>query len=348
MSGSERKSNLFKVAIVGGASLKGKEVRDALSERNFPSVDIKLLDDEDALGQLEQVNDEPTFIQSVSPEQLEGVDFAFLAADQISTAGNWSTARDAGCDLIDLSYALENNTDVELRAPWVERELGHTRDAGLKTAPVVVAHPAAVALAILLSRLQKVVPLRLASAVIGQPASEYGRRGMDELHDQTVNLLSFQQMPTAVFGAQAAFNMYVESVKDATPSLAESEARILRHSEKITRGQVITPSVLLVQTPVFHGYTVAAFLLTEGDTTPEALQKALEGPHVSPSNEAEDYPSNVNIAGVDKILASVRGDGAGGSGYWLFAAFDNLRLPALQAVECAEEMALTRPRGTLQ
>ena len=93
---------------------------------------------------------------------------------------------------------------------------------------------------------------------------------------------------------------------------------------------------------------MAAFLLTEGDTTPEALQKALEGPHVSPSNEAEDYPSNVNIAGVDKILASVRGDGAGGSGYWLFAAFDNLRLPALQAVECAEEMALTRPRGTLQ
>ena len=103
MTGTDRNSNLFKVAIVGGASLKGKEVRDALSERNFPSVDIKLLDDEDALGQLEQVNDEPTFIQSVSPEQLEGVDFAFLAADQISTAGNWSTARDAGCDLIDLS-----------------------------------------------------------------------------------------------------------------------------------------------------------------------------------------------------------------------------------------------------
>jgi len=348
MSGTERKSNLFKVAIIGAASLKGKEVSDALSERNFPAVDIKLLDEEDALGQLEQVNDEPTFIQSVSPEQLEGVDFAFLAADQLSTSGNWSTARDAGCDLIDLSYALENNTDVELRAPWVERELGHVREAGLKTAPVVVAHPAAVTLALLLARLQKTVPLRVASAVIGQPASEYGRRGMDELHDQTVNLLSFQQMPTTVFGAQAAFNMYAQPVVSAQPTLAESEARIVRHFEKITGGTVIKPSVLLVQTPVFHGCTMAIFLLTEHETKVATLQKALDGPHVGLSNDAEDYPSNVNIAGVDKILASVREDGAGGNGFWLFAACDNLRLPAMLAVECAEEMALTRPRGTLQ
>ena len=40
-----------------------------------------------------------------------------------------------------------------------------------------------------------------------EPASEHGQRGMDELHQQTVNLLSFQPLPKDVFDAQVAFNM---------------------------------------------------------------------------------------------------------------------------------------------
>ena len=30
--------NLFRVAIVGAASLKGKELKDVLEERNFPAA----------------------------------------------------------------------------------------------------------------------------------------------------------------------------------------------------------------------------------------------------------------------------------------------------------------------
>ena len=205
------------------------------TERNFPAVDIKLLDEEEALGQLDQVNDEPAFIQGVLPEHLEGVDFAFLTADESFIAKVWASVRDCGSEIIDLSYALENNTDVALRAPWVEKELGHSHEDALQSGPVVIAHPAAVVLALLLGRLQTVAPLRIASAVIGQPASEYGRRGMDELHDQTINLLSFQQLPTACFGTQVAFNLFVQSNETACPSLAQSEARILRHFRAMRR-----------------------------------------------------------------------------------------------------------------
>ena len=91
MSQPAKNSNLFAVAVVGASALKGKEVRDVISERNFPAVDIKLLDEEDALGTLEQVNDEPVFIQGVLPEHLEGVDFAFLTADESYIAKTWAT-----------------------------------------------------------------------------------------------------------------------------------------------------------------------------------------------------------------------------------------------------------------
>jgi aspartate-semialdehyde dehydrogenase len=348
MSQAARKSNLFTVALVGAASLKGKEVRDVLIERSFPTVDIKLLDEEDALGQIEQVNDEPAIIQGVSPEHLEGVDFAFLTADEPFIAKTWAIVRDSGSEIIDLSYALENNTDVVLRAPWLEREMGHTHEVGLKSVPVVVAHPAAVVMALLLARLQKAGPVQLASAVIGQPASEYGRRGMDELHDQTVNLLSFQQMPNSIFGTQAAFNLFAQPVDGAQPSLQETESRIVRHFHAITKKELSIPAVLLVQAPVFHGYTIAMFVQMGAPVTATALEAALQGPHLKVANAQDEFPSNVNVAGSSEILASIRPDGGSGNGFWLFAACDNLRVLAIQAVECAEELVLTRPRGKLQ
>jgi aspartate-semialdehyde dehydrogenase len=226
--------------------------------------------------------------------------------------------------------------------------LGLVHEVALQSVPVVVAHPAAVMMALLMARLEKAVPVKFASAVLAQPASEYGRPGMDELHDQTVNLLSFQQMPTAVFGTQVSFNASAQSFADAHPPLGEIEARILRHYREIVRGQLSTPAMLLVQSPVFHGYTAAIFILTGKATTAERLQSALNGAHIVVSSEADESPSNVNIAGSSHILASVRADGAGGNGYWVFAACDNLRLSAIQAVECAEEMLHTRPRGQLQ
>jgi aspartate-semialdehyde dehydrogenase len=360
MSRSAKKSNLFTVALVGAVALKGKEVRDVLSERSFPAADIKLLDEDDALGQLDQVNDEPAFIQAVLPEHLEGVDFAFLTADESYIANVWASVRDSGSEIIDLSYALENNTDIVLRAPWLEREVERegernvTRETGrapklaLQSAPVVIAHPAAVVLALLLGRLQKAAPIQLASAVIGQPASEYGRRGMDELHDQTVNLLSFQQMPSAFFGTQVAFNLFAYSLEAAQPSLAETEARIVRHLHAIAQQDVTVPAVLLVQAPVFHGYAIAVFVQTGSPVKAEALEAALAGPHVTVASGQDDFPSNVNVAGSSEILVSIRPDGAGGNGFWLFAACDNLRISAIQAVECAEEMVHTRPRGQLQ
>ena len=349
MSRAVKPSNLFSVALVGGASLKGREVREVLGERNFPSVEIKLLDDEEALGQLEQVNDELTFVQGVLPEHLEGVDFAFLTAEQPFVEKVWTNVRGSGSEIIDLSYALENNTDVVLRAPWFEREVGRTHEVELKSSPVVVAHPAAVVLALLLWRLQKAVAVELASAVICQPASEYGRRGMDELHEQTVSLLNLQPMPTSYFGTQVAFNLFIRRpVEAAHPTLAESEARILRHFRAIVQDAVAAPALLLQQAPVFHGYAIAIFVKTAAGTTPGKLEAALAGPHVILASGPEEFPNYVNVAGSSEIHVSILSDGAGGNGFWLFAVCDNLRISAIQAVECAEGMVHTRPRGELQ
>jgi aspartate-semialdehyde dehydrogenase len=339
---------MFRVAIVGAATLKGRELKEVLSDRNFPTTDTRLLDDEESLGQLQAVGEEPTFIQSVLPEHLENVDFTFFASDETYTRNTWKMARNAGSDIIDLSYALEGEPGVLLRAPWIERELGVTPKIDFSDAPVVVAHPAAIVLALLLLRVEKVGKITRSIVTILEPASEHGRRGMDELHEQTVNLLSFQQLPKGVFDAQVAFNVVDRYGEKSTPALSSVEDRIRRHFRTIIQDKLNVPSLMLLQAPIFHGHAFSLYIEVDSAAQSEELIAAVSGEHVDVLQGAEESPSNVNAAGQEQIQVYVRRDAQNAHGFWLWAATDNLRISALSAVECAESMIASRPRGTVQ
>ena len=344
-------SDVYRVAIVGAATLKGKELKEVLEDRNFPAVDIKLLDDEESLGQLDSVGDEVTFIQSVLPENLRGADIVFLASDENFTRKSWDLARKAGALVVDLSYVLEEEPGGAVRSPWVERELqleGVLPAPQLDSALAVVAHPAAVALALLLLRAQKAGALRTVVCCAFEPASEHGRRGMDELHGQTVNLLSFQQLPTEVFDAQIAFNMLARYGDKSVPALESVERRILTHLQKITEGRAVLPALALAQAPIFHGHVLSLYLEFEQAVTAADLAQALSGDHVNVARLPEDSPSNVSAAGQNEILVEIRRDARQERGLWVWAAADNLRVAALTAVDCAAALARMRSKGPVQ
>ena len=339
---------LFRVAIVGAASLKGRELKDVLSDRNFPAHDIRLLDDDESLGQLEAVGDEPTFIQSVLPEHMENVDFTFFASEENFTRNTWSMAKKAGSDIIDLSYGLAGQPGVELRAPWIEREIGIVPRVDLAGSPVRIAHPAATVLALLLLRAAKVAKVSRAIATAFEPASERGKRGMDELHEQTVNLLSFQQLPKAVFDSQVAFNMIDRYGMNTTPSLETIQKRIQTDFHSIVHGKAAVPSLMLLQAPIFHGHAFSLYIELGRPAKVEEMTVALGGEHIDISPGGEDAPSNVNAAGQESIQVMTRKDSERDNGFWIWAASDNLRISAIAAAECAESLIPGRPRGTVQ
>jgi len=346
---SSARGQLFRAAIVGAATLKGKEVAEMLNERNFPAVDIRLLDDDESIGQLEATGDEINFIQSVRAEQFTHVDFTFFAANAECTRQNWKRARDAGSAIVDLSGALEEESGATVRSLWVERERGEMWRPELQPAPCVVAHPAAVTLALLLLRARKAGDIRSAAATIFEPASEQGQKGMDELHQQTVNLLSFQPLPKEVYDAQVAFNMVARYGRKSQLSLDSLEARVRRHYHKIAGAGAPQPALMALQAPVFHGHTLAVFVEMEQTVDRERLSQALAGDHVALA-EAEDdsQPSNVSTAGQANIMVSLKAESSRSNGIWIWAAVDNLRVAAMSAVECAESMIPTRPLGKIQ
>jgi aspartate-semialdehyde dehydrogenase len=103
-----------------------------------------------------------------------------------------------------------------------------------------------------------------------------------------------------------------------------------------------------LQAPIFHGHAFSLYIEVDTPAQIEELTAAISGEHVDVLQGAEESPSNVNAAGQEQIQVFVRKDLQNANGFWLWAASDNLRIAALTAVECAESMIASRPRGTVQ
>ncbi len=347
-----------KIAIVGAGSLRGKELNDALADSPFADADFLLMDDEAQLGSLEAVGDEVTFIQRIDSGSFAHVDFAFFAGDEQLTLRHWQNANRAGASIVDLSFALEGQPGVLVRAPWVDAELEPLPAAadpnlapGLETPAIVPAHPVATALALLLARVAQNSPIRSASATVLEPASEYGRAAMDELHQQTVKLLSFQELPRQVYDTQVAFNTTPAFGDAAQFSLAKSESRIRRHFALLSAGRLPGVDVQLLHAPVFHGYGISLAVELAAPTLLDQMEAALAGEHVEIVTAESDPPTNLTVAGQPNILVRVRPHTTKEpetTRFWIWAGLDNLRFATLNALACALELKRLRPSGEVQ
>jgi aspartate-semialdehyde dehydrogenase len=349
-------NRMYRIGIVGASTLVGKELSDELGESLLGASDFVLLDDEDAAGQVTAAGDEVAFIQRLDASSFAKMDFVFFAGNADVTRKYWQDARRAGASIVDLTYALEAEKDVLVRAPWVaevlEVKAGRT-EAGpdLNTPAVVPAHPAAVMLALVAGRLQAKLPLTSVAATVMEPASEHGRLAMDELHQQTVNLLSFQPLPREQYDAQVSFNVLPALGESAKVNLVASEQRIRTQYAGLAEGMLPPLALQLVQAPVFHGYVISLLVEFAKPTTEHRVEATLAGEHIDVVSGESDPPSNLSAAGQEEIMVRVRKDfGGGGEGtrFWIWLAADNLKLAALNAIACANELRRLRPSGKVQ
>jgi aspartate-semialdehyde dehydrogenase len=282
------------------------------------------------------------------------VDFTFFAGPEALTRKHWREALRAGSTVLDLSGALDQEAGVLVRAPWLGAAgLAAETTADLFTPAVVPAHPAALALALLLERLQQAAPIRFAAATVLEPASAFGRGAMDELHQQTVSLLSFQSLPRAIYDAQVAYNLLSGMGESSTINLIAEDARIRRHYEALGDGRWPSLALQVLHAPVFHGHAFSIAVELERAVDITALEEALGGEHVDLVLEDTDSPSNLAATGQSDILVRLRPERSSrnpnqAARLWLWAATDNLRLQAQNAVECALDLRRLRPAGTVQ
>jgi aspartate-semialdehyde dehydrogenase len=341
----------YRVALVGASSLLAKELKECLTESPLAGANFLLLDVEEAQGLLEQVGDEVTVVQVIGENSFEDVDFTFFAGSEELTRRYWRHALRAGSTVLDMTGTLENEPGVLVRAPWLSEGVG---SPDLLTKAVVPANAAALALALLMDRLQEVAEIRFVAATVLQPASEYGKEGLDELHQQTVSLLSFQNMPRAVFDTQVAYNTLASFGESAAANLSRAEDRVRRHYAVLAGDRLPVLRLQVIHAPVFHGNTFSICIELEHAVPLSTIEDALGGEHLDLVLEETDSPSNLAAAGQNDVLVWLKPeppvDRLSGetSRFWLWAASDNLRLAAQNAVECALDMRRLRPHGQVQ
>lgn len=330
-----------RVALVGSDSLLGREIRD-LSANAEPSLPLRLIaEDEDQEGSLTRQGDEPTLVEALNEEALSDARVVFLAGSAASSRKALGLAGESpDFAIIDLTYAAEERPEARLRAPMLETESDPD-----SAAIHVIAHPAAVALALFLRRLHAHDPIRQSVIQIFAPASEHGKKGVEELQQQTVNLLSFKPLPQEVFGAQTGFTMLAKYGDDAPSSLEETELRIERHLATLLTFEgegegAPMPSLRVVQAPVFHGYSFSAWVEFEGNPGVEAIENGLAFEAIEVLTDEFDPPNNVGQAGQSGIaVGAISPDRNNAEAVWFWVAADNVRLAAENAVMVARQLA---------
>jgi aspartate-semialdehyde dehydrogenase len=271
----------------------------------------------------------------LSAETLDGIAVAILAGTAAASRRAQKMNPEGGPVLIDLAGSLEDLHDARLRAPSAE-----VKDSRHEKTPIqVIAHPAAIALTMLLARLSAVQKIKTSIAHVFEPASERGQQGIEELRKQTVAVLSFQKLEQAVFDTQVAFNMLAQYGEEAMEPLEGIEERIERHTASLLSAWpgLPMPSIRLIQAPVFHGHSFSVWVEFDGDVDATAIAKGLEnfGVDVRP----DEAPANSQIAGQSGLsVGAIRMDRNHPRACWLWVVSDNLRLAAENAVAVAKEL----------
>ena len=133
--------------------------------------------------------------------------------------------------------------------------------------------------------------------------------------------------------------MLSEYGSEAPLSLAEIELKIDRHLASLlaTSGSPM-PSLRLMQAPVFHGYSVSAWVEFEENPGMDRIFQALGSSHIDVRTADHEPPTNVGVAGQGGItVGSIAQDRNQPRAWWFWMVVDNLQIVAENTAEVVRE-----------
>src|SRR5215467_1740256 len=315
------------VGIIGSSSLLGKELKEMIEDGGFPLGRLILLETEEYAGLLQEFAGDIQITQIISPEALKDVDIAFFTCGPEIMQSYISS----GAPFPDLTIDLtQSGRDGTLFLSGLS-DPARLSPRGYFVNP----HPATIVIARVLSRLNQSFGLRSAAITLLEPASERGNAGVDELQEQTVNLLNFQNVDYKVFGGQLSFNLLPE------PRTSQRTEDRIGQQFSVLMGETFPrPFINVLQAPVFHGHGFSFFVRLLEEPGLQDFQDALASDSAFVLHTADDSPSPVSTVGTHGIHVGRITPFAepGTFGLWLVA--DNMRIAASNAIRTAENIML--------
>ncbi|HYD38349.1 MAG TPA: aspartate-semialdehyde dehydrogenase [Allosphingosinicella sp.] len=329
----------YRVAVVGATGNVGREMLNILAERQFPLDEIAALASPRSTGDVIDFGDSGRELKVRNLEHFDfaGWDIALFAAGSAASRDHAPRAAAAACTVIDNSSLYRMDPDVPLIVPEVNPEAidGYRRrniiaNPNCSTAQMVVA----------LKPLHDAAAIRRVVVSTYQSVSGAGKKGMDELFEQSRNIFVGDANEAVVFTKQIAFNVipHIDSFLD--DGSTKEEWKMVVETKKILDPR-IKVTATCVRVPVFVGHSESINIEFEREISAEEARSILrEAPGVMLVDKREDggYVTPVEAVGEYATYVSrVREDPTVENGLNLWCVSDNLRKgAALNAVQIAE------------
>ncbi len=333
-----KKKSAYTVAVVGATGAVGTEMIQVLEERDFPVEELVPLASARSEGNEVMFRGQTLPVKVLEHNSFEGVDVALFSAGAGVSTEFGPIAVKAGAVVVDNSSAWRMDPKVPLVVPEVNVH-ALTGHQGL------IANPncSTIQMVVALKPLHDAVRIKRIIVTTFQSVSGTGKNAMEELVDQSRQLLSFGEAKVSVYPHQIAFNC-LPHIDDFLPNgYTKEEMKMVNETRKILGELSLPITATTVRVPVFICHAESVNIETEQKLSANdarAILAAAPGIQVYDDPSRNLYPLPIDVVGTDAVFVGrVREDESVPNGLNLWIVADNLRKgAALNAVQIAEEL----------
>jgi aspartate-semialdehyde dehydrogenase len=328
----------YHVAIAGATGAVGTEFLRLLESREFPLESLRLLASERSAGRSLVFRGRPHPVELLTEQSFEGMDIAFFSAGGSRSRQFAPPAVEAGALVIDNSSAYRMDPEVPLVIPEINPE-------DIQAHRGIIANPncSTIVLLMAVAPLRNLAPIKRIIASTYQAASGAGAQAMQELLDQTHEVLHDRPIQPRVFPHPIAFNLFSHNTKIDDTGYNEEERKMIHESHKILHDPGLKISATCIRVPVVRAHSESVNIEFAPGKRPdlETIKKALRsfpGVVVVDDRERNHFPMPIEASGRDDVLVGrLRYDLSNDDAIDLFLSGDQiLKGAALNGIQIAE------------
>src|SRR4030065_1156924 len=328
----------YNVAVVGATGAVGEEMRLVLEERKFPVEKLSLFASGRSAGREYEFKGDKVVVQELKDDSFGGIDIALFSAGDEVSAHFAPLAVRQGTIVIDNCKYFRMDPNVPLVVPEVNPD-------DLKWHKGIIANPncSTIQMVVALKPIHDVAKIERVCGTTFQSVSGTGQKAVDELLQQTTDLLNFREATCTVYPYQIALNVLPHLDKFLENDYTKEEMKMVHETRKILGDDSIRVPATTVRVPVFRGHSESVNIETEKKLTANDVRAILSnapGVVVFDAPHKNVYPFPVHVAGKDETyVGRIREDESIEKGINLWIVADNLRKgAALNAVQIAERL----------
>lgn len=328
----------FSVAVVGATGAVGQEMLEILPERNFPASELFAVASKRSAGSEIDCGDQKLIVQDLENFDFSKVDIGLFSPGSSVSKIYAPKAAEQGCVVIDNTSQFRQDADIPLIVPEVNPEaIKDYKNRG------IIANPncSTIQMLVALKPLHDFSPIKRIIVSTYQAVSGTGTSAIEELKNQSRQILDGESPEIDVYPKQIAFNALAHIDDFTENGQTKEEMKMHNETRKIFGDDNIMVSATAVRVPVVYGHSEAVLIETESPIDPEKARELLAGaPGVKLIDNLEnlEYPTAIDAAGKDEVFVGrIRKDLSSPNGLWLWVVSDNLRKgAALNSIQIAE------------